>query len=167
MWIFFLQFFFFFLSNIHMNTALFRHFHMNSEICFPFFAILFCFFWHYLHEESFFFCIVFSIVSLFIWTVNSFFNIHIIIFYCWCFFFFFFALLTWTIYFILFFALLLQLMSLFNWIVHFFQYFFTIHMIDAIFSIAYINSDIFFPAIVLHYSHQQSILVKKNSTLFT
>jgi hypothetical protein len=101
MWTFFYRLFFFFLSNIHMNSALFRHFHMNSEICFPFFAILFFFFFlHYLHEESFSFLHCFYYCVTIHMNSEPFFTIHIIFF------------------------LLLQLMSLFKWIVHLFSIFF-------------------------------------------
>lgn len=144
---FFYILFFFFLSNIHMNSALFRHFHMNSEICFPFFAILFrfYFFLHYLHEESFSFLHCFYYCVTIHMNSEPFFTIHIIFF------------------------LLLQLMSLFKWIVHLFSIFFHYSHDQCNFQNC-LHGDIFFiffPAIVLHYSHQQSILVKKNSTLFT
>ena len=90
-------------------------------------------------KNLFLFCIVFTIVSLFIWIVNPFFTIHIIFF------------------------LLLQLMSLFKWIVHLFSIFFHYSHDQCNFQNC-LHGDIsfiFFPAIVLHYSHQQSILVKK------
>ena len=149
MWIFFYILFFFFLSNIHMNSALFRHFHMNSEICFPFFAILFrfYFFLHYLHEESFsflhcfYYCVTIHMNSepffyhpyyffLIITThvtiqVNSapFFNI--------------FSLFTWS----------MQFSELFTWMAIFFLFFFlqlfcTIH-----------TNNLFLLKKIQHYSH--------------
>ena len=103
------------------------------------FFFVFIFFLHYLHEESFSFLHCFYYCVTIHMNSEPFFTIHIIFF------------------------LLLQLMSLFKWIVHLFSIFFHYSHDQCNFQNC-LHGDIFFiffPAIVLHYSHQQSILVKK------
>jgi hypothetical protein len=103
------------------------------------FFFVFIYFLHYLHEESFSFLHCFYYCVTIHMNSEPFFTIHIIFF------------------------LLLQLMSLFKWIVHLFSIFFHYSHDQCNFQncLHGENFFIFFPAIVLHYSHQQSILVKK------
>jgi len=147
--------------------TLFRHFHM--KFVFHFLQLFFVFFFlHYLHEESFFFCIVFTIITI---HMNSepFFYHPYYFFHCWCFFFFFSCTTHMNNPFLfLFFCIIItthvtiqvnsapfsNIFSLFTWSMQFSKLF------TWIATFFY-----FFPAIVLHYSHQQSILVKKINTI--